>query len=90
VAGSQTLVVGNFDAAANSTQVGLVNASGFDTGTTPIIKATFAVAAGAGLPAFSIDQAPTSLTASDPNGGATIPAATAADMVVTVTFDTEQ
>lgn len=86
-----SLVVGNFDDAANSTMIGLVNGgvSGFNTGTGPIIKVTFAVAADAGLPSFSIDQTPASLTATDPNGVAVTPAVTAANLVVTATFDTE-
>jgi hypothetical protein len=80
-AATGSTVVGNFSA-ANNTTIALINAGGFDTGTAPIVKATFAIAAGAGLPAFSIDAAPGNITAE--------PAVAADNMVVTVSFDTER
>lgn len=82
-----TLVLGNFNPADNSTRIVLANPTGLDTGTTPIIKATFAISSG--LPVFSVDQTPASFTATDFNSSATVPPATAADMAVTVTYDTE-
>jgi hypothetical protein len=54
----------------------------------PIIKATFAVAADAGLPAFSID-ATAPITATDSNGNSISPPVTDADLYVSVTYDTE-
>ncbi|MBI5056515.1 MAG: hypothetical protein HZB61_07875 [Nitrospirae bacterium] len=87
-AGAQTLVTANFDAAANSTRIALVNAgvNGFNTGTTAIIKVTFAIADGAALPTFSINQTPGSFIAVDAGDAATIPAVTAANAVVTAVF----
>jgi len=82
-----TLVLGNFISADNSTRIVLANPTGFNTGTAPIIKATFAISTG--LPEFTVDQTPASFTATDFNSSATVPAATAADIVVTVTYDTE-
>jgi hypothetical protein len=89
-AASGSFVLGNFSASSNSTQVALIKAAGFDTGTAPVIKATFDVAADAGLPAFGVDVTPGSITARDPNSGPTTPAVTAGNMVVTVTYDTER
>jgi len=83
-----SLAAANFDAASNSTTIGLTNASGFNTGTAPVIVITFSVAPGAGLPAFSIDQA-AGFIATDPLSGPTVPPVTAANLVVTRTFDTE-
>ena len=74
-------VVGNFSA-SNSTTIALINAAGFNTGTAPILKATFTVAAGAGLPAFSIDATPGTITSE--------PAVAPENLVVTVSFDTER
>jgi hypothetical protein len=85
---SGSLVAANFNPAANSTTIGLVSASGVTTGTSPILRVTFAVAADAGMPAFSIDQA-TAVTATDSVNNPISPALTAADLVVTVKFDTE-
>jgi Big-like domain-containing protein len=85
---SGSLVLGNFNAASGSTNFALVKAAGFNTGALPIIKATFDIAANAGLPAFSID--PAGFTATDPTSGPTAPAVTAANMIVTVTYDTER
>jgi hypothetical protein len=82
------LVTANFNAVANSTTIALINANGINTGTTPILKATFSVAASAGLPSFSIDQA-ASITATDPNGLALNPALTAANLLLSMRFDTE-
>jgi hypothetical protein len=85
-AGSQ--VVGNSNAAANSTTIALINAGGFNAvAAAPVITATFAVT-GSGLPSFSVDLTPASFTAISP-GGAAISAVTAANMVVTVKFNTE-
>lgn len=79
-----SLQVANF--VANSTTVGLVHQTGFNTGTAPIIKATFAVSAG--LPTFSVDSTAT-FVATDINDAATTPAITAANLAVTVTYNTE-
>jgi hypothetical protein len=83
-----TLVLGNFISADNSTRIVLANPTGFNTGTAPIIMATFAISTG--LPEFTVDQTPASFTATDFNSSATVPPATAADMVVTVSYDTER
>jgi hypothetical protein len=86
-------VLANFNAAAKTTTVGLLNVSGFSTGTAPIIKITFAVVAGAGtgLPSFSIDQTPANFMATEVNGGLTTPALAVTDVVLMKTaFDTEQ
>jgi hypothetical protein len=80
-----SLAAGNF--IANSNTIGLVNVGGFNTGTAPIIRATYAVAAGDSLPTFSVDAA--GFSATDPDGNATVPQVTAADMVITTVFDTE-
>ena len=91
VAGSSTLVAGKFDSAANSTKIvfEFAGLSGFNTGTDPIIKATFAV--GAGLPVFTVDEisSATTFTAVGPDFGATAPPVTAENLVVTVTYNTE-
>jgi hypothetical protein len=84
-----SLATAGFNAAANSATIGLVNANGFNSGTAPILKATFNVAANTGLPSFSIDPAPSRFTATDPNGFAITPAVTAANLVLSMTFDTE-
>jgi len=83
-----SLATAGFNAVANSTTIGLVNANGFNSGTAPILKATFSVAPGAGLPSFSIDPAPARFTATD-SGSATIPTVTATNLVLSATFDTE-
>jgi Big-like domain-containing protein len=93
--GSSAIVSGNFDSTVNSTKIALAFAglSGFNTGTAPIIKATFAVSAvSTGLPVFSIDElsSTTTFTAVGPDFGATTPSVTAENLVVTVTFDTEK
>jgi hypothetical protein len=91
VAGSSSLVVGKFDPAVSSTKIDLAFAGlgGFNTGTDPIIKATFAVSAG--LPVFTIDEvsSATTFTAVGPDFGATTPPVTAENLVVTVTYNTE-
>lgn len=97
VAGSSSQVAGKFDPAANSTTIGLTYAGsgGFNTGTTPIIKATFAIIAG--LPLFSIDEVSSAATftaigavgAAGSDFGATTPPVTAENLVVTTTYDTE-
>lgn len=84
-----SLTTANFNAVANSTTIALINANGINTGSSPIIKATFSVAASAGLPSFSIDPAPTSFTATDSNGVALTPLLTAANLVLSTRFDTE-
>jgi hypothetical protein len=81
-AATGSFVQGNNIAGSNSTVIALINAGGFNTGTDPIIKATFVVAAGAGLPAFSIDATPGAITSD--------PAVTAENIVVTTSFDTER
>jgi hypothetical protein len=81
-AATGSTVVGNNVSGSNSTTIGLINAGGFNTGTVPIVKATFVVAAGAGLPAFSIDATPGNITSE--------PAVTADNLSVTVSFDTER
>jgi hypothetical protein len=83
--GAASLVAGNF--IANSNTIGLVSFGGFNTGTAPIIRATYAVAAGDSLPTFSVAE--TGFSATDLDGNATVPQVTAADMVVTTVFDTE-
>jgi hypothetical protein len=88
---TQTLVTGNFISAAHSTKVVLAFAglSGFNTGTTPVIKATYAITAG--LPAFSVDVASAStFTAVGPDFGPTTPPVTAGNLVVTVIYDTDK
>lgn len=81
-AATGSFVQGNNIAGSNSTVIALINAGGFNTGTDPVIKATFAVAAGAGLPAFSIDATPGTITSD--------PAVAAENMIVTTSFDTER
>lgn len=84
-----SLATANFNVTANSTTIALINANGINTGSSPILKATFSVAASAGLPSFSIDPAPTSFTAIDPNGVALTPPLTAANLLLSTRFDTE-
>ena len=88
-AGSTSIIFAGFNAGAGSLTIGLANPNGFDTGTTPIIKATFAVTAGAGLPTFSIESTPGSFTATNLGNNATTPPVTAANMVVSTAFNTE-
>jgi hypothetical protein len=90
-AASGSSVVNNFNAQANVNNIAMINAAanGCSTGTAPIIKATFAVAAGNGLPAFGIDPAPASFTATNSSNGATSPSINTANVVVTVKYDTE-
>ena len=82
-----SLVVGNFDPATNSNHIVLINggAAGFDTGTAPIIKVTYAIAAGAGNPTFSIASAAT-FSAIAANNAPTTPPVTAGNLLVTVTY----
>ncbi len=86
----QSLVVGNFDAATNTNHILLANGSavGIRTGTTPIIRVTYDVAAGSGSPTFSI-ASQTAFLAIAPNEGPTTPPVSAANMVVTVTYEYE-
>jgi hypothetical protein len=89
-ADGQTLVVGNFDAVTNTNHILFANgnAAGVNTGTTPIIRVTYDIAAGSGSPTFGIASQAT-FTALAPDTGPTTPPVTAADVVVTVTYDTE-
>jgi Big-like domain-containing protein len=91
--GPQSLVAGNFNASSSINTIGLVQGGtgGFNTGTAPIIKATYTVNATSVLPVFSVDvTSAATFTASDPDFSSTFPPVTAANLVVTVTFDTEQ
>jgi hypothetical protein len=81
-----SVVAANFNG-VDSNNIALINAAGFNTGTLPIIQATYAVSAG--LPTFSIDQTPENFIATEPGLGPTTPPVTAANLVVTVTYDTE-
>jgi hypothetical protein len=89
-AAAGSLVTGNF--ITNSNTIGLAAfsnaATGFNTSTTPIIRATYAIAPGSGLPTFSVD-ATVPFTATDPVGNATVPQVAASNMVVTTVFNTE-
>lgn len=85
--GSTSIILAGFDAASNALTVGLANPNGFNTGTTPIIKATYAVAAGSGLPTFSVAAA--GFTATDPLDNATVPQVASSNMIVTTVFNTE-
>lgn len=84
-----SLVVGNFDAAANNNNIGLINSgtNGFNTGKNPIIKVTCSV--NSGMPAFDIDKAVENFKATDKDGNQTSPPITSNDIVVSVVFDTE-
>jgi hypothetical protein len=84
-----SLATAGFNIATNSTTIALVSANGFNSATAPILKATFSVAANAGLPSFSIDSSPSRFTATDPTGLGITPALTAANIVLSATFDTE-
>jgi len=84
--GSGSLAVGNF--AANSNTISMINATGFDTGTTPIMTVTHDVIPGTALPQFTVDAAAGAVAATDVNGAA-MPLVTAADINVTTVFDTE-
>jgi hypothetical protein len=86
-AAAGSLVAANF--AADSNTIGLTNASGFDTGTTPFIRITYDIVAGAGLPEFSVDAAAEGFIATNPSLGPTTPPVTAANLVVSATFDTD-
>jgi hypothetical protein len=84
------LIAAGFDAAANSTTIGLAygGTTGFNTGTDPIVKATYAISSG--LPLFSADlTSSATFTAVDQDGNTVVPAVTAANLVVSVTYDTE-
>lgn len=87
--GSTSIILAGFNPAASSLTIGLANPNGFNSGTTPIIKATFAITPGTGLPAFSVDSAPGSFTATNPDNNATTPPVTDANMVVSTVFNTE-
>jgi hypothetical protein len=88
-AGSSSIILAGFNAAAGSLTIGLANPNGFHTGTTPIIKATYAIATGAGLPAFSVDPAPGSFTAANQGNSLTTPPVTAANLVISTVLNTE-
>lgn len=85
----QTLVLGNFDAATNTNHVLLANgnAAGINTGTAPIIRVTYDIAAGSGTPTFGISSQAAFSAMSDENGTPTNPPVTAANVVVTVTYE---
>ena len=84
----QSLVVGNFNAVTNTNHIILANgsAAGIDTGTTPIIRITYDVAAGSGVPTFGIASQAT-FTAIAPDNSPVTPAVTAANQAVTVTYE---
>lgn len=91
-AGPSTFVMSNFNSAVNVSTIGLINGSagGINTGTAPIIRAVYAIAATDFLPAFAADAtSAATFTATDPHFAVTVPPVTAANLVVTVTFDTE-
>jgi hypothetical protein len=87
-AAAGSLVFGNFNMLTDSNEIALANAVGFNTGLTPIIQATYDIV-GAGLPVFDAALPPAIFIATDPGGGATVPPVTAANVVVTMTYDTE-
>lgn len=84
-AAAGSLVAAKFTAGA--TQVSMINATGVNTGTAPIMTATFDVVAAGGLPTFSVN--PAAITATDPAGTAITPPVTASDVACTAKFDTE-
>lgn len=92
-AGASTFVMSNFNSTINANTIGLINGSagGINTGTAPIIKAVYAIGATDFLPAFAVDTASAAtFTAADPHFAATVPPVAAANLVVTVTFNSEQ
>jgi len=86
--GSATLAVGNFNATTNTNRIVLINgsAAGINTGTTPIIRVIYDVAAGSGVPTFGIASQAT-FTAIAPDNGPTNPPVSAANVVVTGTYE---
>lgn len=78
-------VAANFNG-TDSTTIGLISA-GFNTGTEPIIQATYGITTG--LPTFSVAPPPATFIAQNPDLVATTPPVTAANVVVTVTYNTE-
>ncbi len=88
-ADGQAQVVANFNAATNTNRIALAtgNAAGFNTGTTPIIRVTYNVAPGSGVPTFGIASQATFTAISDDNSTPTTPPVTAANVVVTVTYE---
>jgi hypothetical protein len=86
--GSATLVVGNFNATTNTNRIVWINgsAAGLNTGTTPIVRVTYDVAAGSGVPTFAIASQAT-FSAIAPDSGPTTPPVSAANVVVTVTYE---
>ena len=86
--GSATLTLGNFDATANTNRIVWINgsAAGINTGATPIIRVTYDVAAGSGVPTFGLASQAT-VTAIAPDSGPTTPPVSAANLVVTVTYE---
>ena len=81
-------VAANFDPALNTTTISMINANGFNTGTTPMMNLTFGIVAGA-MPTFSIDATAGGVTATDNNSVAITPAMTPVGMAVTTLLDTE-
>jgi len=88
--GSLSLALANFDVATNSNRILLINgaAAGINTGTSPIIRITYAISAGFGTPTFSIASQGT-FTAIAPDNSPVTPAVTAANLVVSVTYAAE-
>lgn len=83
-----SLVAANFVAGSNT--IGLANAGGFDTTTSPFLRLTYAITAGAGLPEFNVDATPGEFIANNTALGPTTPPVTAANLVVSVTYNTAE
>jgi hypothetical protein len=79
-------VVANFNAATNTCGI-FFTSTGVNTGTTPIIRITYDVAAGSGVPTFGVASQATFTAVSDINGTPTTPPVTAANVVMTVTYE---
>jgi hypothetical protein len=82
-------VVGNFDATTNTTKIVLVNGNpaGINTGTSPIIRVTYEVAAGSGVPTFGLASQASFTAIGAPDNSPTNPPVSAANLVVTVTYE---
>jgi hypothetical protein len=83
-----SLVAANQDAAATTTTVGLINATGFTPTTLPIEQLTFTITS-PGLPAFAVSSTAGTMTAADVNGTAISPSLTVANFAVTLKFNTD-
>lgn len=86
-AAAGSLAVGNFNSGDNA--ISLISATGFSTGTLPIIRVTYAISVGLELPVFSIDQFPSSFKATDSSNNPVVLPLLAGDLVVTTVYDTE-